>query len=634
MKALLFRRDASMRFVGRWMFVGPAFSLTILGFVAGARLVGGAGPEKSLADVALTLLAMWLATGVYVGVVSGARRCGRFDMELPVASSDLWIAHSLAMACSGLAVLAVTGLATWALGWAAGHWVDEIPVVFGRDVLPLALRVAAVSLLSVAISQSVSPSLERIPSGRKLVWSVIGLMGVLYGLIVVLAVLPLVMSLLPVAAAGVLVWRTLRGLPGAMAIAPLEPTAPCGTSGRGAALAPSGVQVADWRAVRHRGRAGRVWSLVTTIYRGTTKKLLAPVIAVPIVVIAGYTMSGAFGGAIRSDDTIRFSLLFITSYAMLAFSGLPPRRLYFFDPIPVSRRFIFAVIYLHLVLLLVLGYGAGRVVAYRAESGRELISYVERNDHYYLSVPLRSGGIALDGSPPLATSAWGESHEVWSREVWSGRAGLVYSKFSTPPGSSREFVALQISRAVKDIYGEELSAEEVSARYLAVDAAGRVVPAGPGLTLKGDHPEWRAVSHGPVFPVMMLAVCGMWLIALSAYLGTLRPGFTEKQRKGRFWWGMVILMGLHFLQFVLLFTETLDHWILSGFWMIAIGELTERLPGGGVSVWFLCGLILFLLYRMAERRFIRVESIPGDDIRVSLIERPIGASNEDGAYAR
>ena len=629
MRALLFRRDSSMRFVGRWMFVGPAFTLTILGVIAGARLAGATAAEKSMVDVALTLLAIWLPTAVYLGVATADRRCSRFDMGLPVSPSDLWIAHGLAVACSGLAVLAVTASATWALGWVAGHWLDEIPVA------PFALRVAAVSLLSVAISQSVSPSLERIPRGRKLVWSIIGLMGVLYGLILVLAVLPLVVSLVPVAVAGALGRRTLRGLGGAMVIAKLEPTTPRGFGRSVAAQARLGEQAPDWGAVRRRGRVGRVWSLVTTIYRSTTKMPLAPVIALPILAIAGFTMSGAFGGAIKGDDAIRFSLLFIISYAMLAFGGLPPRRLHVFDAFPLSRRFIFAVIYLHLVLLLGLGYGAGRIVADRAESGRELINYVERDDHYYVSVPLRNGGIALDGNPPLATSAWGESHEVWSREIWSGRSGVVYAKFSTPHGSSREFVALQISRAVKDIYGEEISPEEVSARYLAVDAAGRVVPAGSELTLRGDHPEWRVLTHGPVFPVMMLVVCGMWLLALSAYLGTLRPGFTEKRRKGTFCWGMVIPMGLHFLQFVLLFTETLDHWILSGFWMIAIGELTERLPGGAVSVWFLCGLILLLLYRMAERRFVRVESVPGDDIRVSLIERPIGASSsEDGAYAR
>ncbi|MCK4511394.1 hypothetical protein KAW64_06615, partial [bacterium] len=191
MKALLFRRDSSMRFVGRWMFVGPAFTVAILGVVAGARLAGGAGPEKSLVDVALTLLAIWLPTAAYLGVASGERRCSRFDMGLPVSSSDLWVAHGLAMACSGLAVLAVTACATWALGCVAGHWVYEIPVAFSQGVVPLALRVAAVSLLSVAISQSVSPSLERIPRGRTLVWSTIGLIGALFGLIVVLAVLPL-----------------------------------------------------------------------------------------------------------------------------------------------------------------------------------------------------------------------------------------------------------------------------------------------------------------------------------------------------------------------------------------------------------------------------------------------------------
>ena len=519
MKTLLFRRDSSMRFVGRWLFVGPAFTVAILGVVAGARLAGGAGPEKSLVDVALTLLAIWLPTAAYLGVASGERRCSRFDMGLPVSSSDLWIAHGLAMACSGLVVLAVTAGATWALGWVAGHWVDEIPVAFAQGVVPLALRVAAVSLLSVAISQSVSPSLERIPSGRKLAWSIIGLAGVLYGLLVVLAVLPLAVSLVPVVAAGALGRRTLRGLPGTMVVAPLEPTAPRGLGRRGVAPALSGEQAPDWGVVRRRGRAGRVWSSVTTISRSTTKMPLAPVLAVPLLVVAGYAMAGAFGGAIRGDDTIRFSLLFITSYVLLSFGGLPPRRLYLFDPIPLSRRFIFAVIYLPLVLLLGLGYGAGRIVADRAENARELISYFERDDHHYMPVPLRNGGIALDGRPPAATSAWGESHDVWSREVWSGRSGVVYSRFSTPPGSSREFVALQISRAVKDIYGEEFSPEEVSARYLAIDAAGRVVPVGSELTLKSDHPEWSVRPHGSVFPVMMLVVCGLWLLALSAYGG-------------------------------------------------------------------------------------------------------------------
>jgi hypothetical protein len=97
---------------------------------------------------------------------------------------------------------------------------------------------------------------------------------------------------------------------------------------------------------------------------------------------------------------------------------------------------------------------------------------------------------------------------------------------------------------------------------------------------------------------------------------------------------MVVLMALHVSQFAALFVERLDHWILAGTSMIVIRSVAERLPGGSLGVWMLCGLALLGLYRVAESRFLRVESSPGDDMRIALIERPIGAATQDGAYAR
>ena len=94
------------------------------------------------------------------------------------------------------------------------------------------------------------------------------------------------------------------------------------------------------------------------------------------------------------------------------------------------------------------------------------------------------------------------------------------------------------------------------------------------------------------------------------------------------------LMALHISQFGLLIAERLDHWVLSGVGMIVVRELTARLPGGDVSVWLLCGLALYGFYRVAERQFMRVESSPGDDMRIALIERPLGAAGAEGAYAR
>ena len=495
--------------------------------------------------------------------------------------------------------------------------------------------------LAVALAQSVYPSLERVPSGRRTIWCILGALAALYVLCLALVALPLAVTVIPVALTGWLLSRTRDRLPGTMVVAPLAP----GWLGRGGtprsgspgttAHTSGRLTPAEWAsAAPARSAAHRAWTLFVTVFRSTTKMPVAPIVGVPILLACGLAMSGAFGSAARGDDSIRFSMLFIISYTLLSFTGLPPRKLYMLDAFPVSRRIVFAAILLPYVATLGLGYGAGRIVADRTENGRELVTFIERDGHLYISAPLRYGAIALDGNPPPAVAPWGESHDVWSVPVWAGKAPVVHSLYSTPPGSSAEFVAWQIERAVRDVYGADIAADELLERYLTTDDRGQVVPVGGELTLFADHPGWRVRPFGPVFPAMMLFVCGLWFIAMSPYLATLRPGFSERRRKGTFWWGMVALMVLHVSQFGALITENLDHWVLSGTSMIAIRAAAERLPGGSVAVWVLCGLVFYGLYRIAERRFLRVESSPGDDMRIALIERPIGAAGQEGAYAR
>ncbi|MCK4680950.1 hypothetical protein KAT82_07465 [bacterium] len=639
------RRDVALRYVGRWMFVGPVLTLSMMGVIAFARFSRGPDVEGSMLDLTLVVLALWLPAAIYVCVTATERRCSRFDMELPISSRELWTAHTVALSIAGVLVLAATTGMLLFLSWAAQAWVGLSSPVFEPTDLALGLRAAAALLLSVALVQSVSPSLERIPGGPRTVWSVIGGIAVFSVLGLALALLPLAVSVAPVALAGWLVWRTLERLPGTMVVAPLAPgwfgrgrradSGPPGAAASQGERETAGLTPAEWTAsVPARSAARRLWVLFVTVFRSTTRMPVGLIVAVPMLLAAGFTMSGAFGGAVRGDDTIRFSLLFIISYTFLAFSGLPPRKLYMLDAFPLPRRFIFAAMFVPYVAILGLGYGAGRIVADKGERGRELITFIERDDHYYLSAPLRNGAIALDGSPPAAVAPWGESHEVWSRPIWAGKTPVVHSLFSTPPGSSPEFVAWQITRAAREIYGADIAAGEVLERYLTTDDGGRVVPVGGELTLAADHPDWRVSSHGPIFPAVMLLVCGLWFVALSPYLATLRPRFTETRKKGTFWWGMIALMTLHVLQLAAFLTESLDHWVLSGTSMIAVRAAAERLPGGSVTFWVLCGAVLYGLYRMAESRFLRVESLPGDDMRLALIERPIGAAGQEGAYAR
>jgi hypothetical protein len=634
----LARRDVALRYVGRWIFVGPLLTLTMMGIIASVRFSRGAGAPRTALDLTLVVLTLWLPAAIYTWVTATERRCSRFDMELPIPSKELWTAHSVALSIAGLLVLGATAGMLLFISWSTEVWVGLFPPVFEPRDLALGLRVVPVLLLSVALAQSVSPSLERIPGGRRTIWTIIAGIVVFYGVCLALAVLPLVVSVVPLSLAFWLMLRTRDGLPGTMVVAPLEP----GWFGRGgrsrAAASGAGARLtaSQWAAAAPaRSAVGRLWVLTSTIFRCTTKMPVAPIVGIPLVLAAGVTMAGAFGGTIRGDDSIRFSMLFIISYLFLSFSGLPPRRLFMVDALPVSRRFVFAVMFLPYVLMLGLGYGAGRFVADRAEDSRELVCLCERDGHFYLSAPLRYGAIAMDGSAPDAVAPWGESHEVWSRTMWGTARPVVHSRYSTPPGSSPEFVAWQIQRAVRDVYGEEMDLGEIQERYLVTDSEGNTGPAGGQLTLRTDHPEWRVRAFGPIFPAMLLLVCGLWLVAMWFYLGTLRPGYTEKRKRGTFWWGMILLMVLHISQFLALFEQSLDHWVLAGSSMIAIRALADRLPGGSFAVWVLCGLVLFGLYRMAESRFLRVESLPGDDMRIALIERPLGAAaTEDGAYAR
>ena len=638
----LVKRDAAMRYVGRWMFVGPLITLTMMGVIAATRFSMGPGTPRSALDLTLVVLTLWLPAAIYTWVTATERRCSRFDMELPIRSRDLWTAHTVALSVAGLLVFSATAVMLLFISWAAETWIGSFPAVFEPSDLVLGVRVVAMILLSVALAQSVSPSLERIQGGPRAVWTIIVGIAVFYGVSLTLAVLPPAVSVVPLALAFLLMWRTRDRLPGTMVVALLEPDwfgrGRKPRSGPPGAAAPRRERLTpvEWAAAAPaNGAARRLWMLFVTIFRSTTKMPVAPIVGIPILLAAGFTMSGAVGSATRGDDTIRFSLLFIISYTLLSFSGLPPRKLFMMDALPLSRRFIFAAMFLPYVATLGFSYGGGRIVADNVESSSELIKFLERDDHLYVSAPLRNGAIAMDGNPPPAVAPWGESHEVWSTPIWVGKTPVVHSLYSTPPGSSAEFVAWQIARAVKGIYAADISVEEVLERYLTTDDRGRVVPVDGELTLADDHPEWTVRPFAPLFPAMMLLVCGLWFIALSIYLATLRPGFSEKRRKGTFWWGMIALMALHVSQFAAFITENLDHWVLSGTSMIVVRAAAERLPGGFVTVWILCGLGTYGLYRIAESRFLRVESLPGDDMRIALIERPLGApESHDGAYAR
>jgi len=617
----LMRRDYCLRFLGRWLILGPITTLSILGVVAAARLAArGAGAEPGLLDMFLTVCVLWFPAAVYLGVAAIDRRLSRFDMALPVSSRRLWTAHTLTLALSTLAIVAVTIGVTAALRELVVRRAQALAVLFVPGIVIPALAVGASMLLAAAALQAYRPGLARLPRRRATAGVVIGVLAASLVISMALAAFAPWGSIVVLAAAAVVALLTARGLPGAFVASPRAP----------APARPRGARISLGGNARPAGTGGVGWLLFSTIYRATTKMPLAMILGIPILLIFGLLLSGILRAA-RGGEITRFLSVILTSYILLAFSAVPPRKLYLLDALPLSRRTILAAVMLPLVAALAVGYGVGRIVADDLEAQRDHVVLFESDCCVRIRVPIEAFEIAWDGQPRWNGSPSGELHEAWTTYPYRGSRVFLHSPFSVTDGSSPNFVAFQASRAVQAIYGEHIPPREIRERYLATNADGHVVFKSGGASLLDDYPHLRPLPAGPAFPVLMLLVLGVWLAAYALYLRTLRAGISERTRKGVYWGLMLGLLVVHTSQFVLAATGRIDLLAAGGFCEILVRDLAEALPGGAFTIWVVSALAVFGVYKAAERQFLKVESMPGDEQAMELIPLLAWGARSDDA---
>ncbi len=615
----LLRRDYALRFLGRWMVIGPITGLTFLGLIVSSRAASGAETELTALEILLIVLALWAPIAIDLGMTATQPRAGRFDLTTPISGRDLWVTHTLAASISSVSVAAITAAVAGGLAWVlvtklgAGHFAYalEIPVI--------AVRVVAAAFFAAVLFQSWRPSLSQLPTGRRTNTLIVLVLFVFLGVTYAFSLIPVWWSIaLPIAALAV-AHRTYGLIPPALALLP-----------RKASEEPGGEETPDvgLDSVPRSG-FGFSWFLLWVFYRSTTKVPLGPVIVFPILFGFGMVLAG-FKRAVFGGDIIRFALVVLTAYILLAGSGLPPRKLFTFDPLPLTRRRIFAAVTLPLVIVLSLGYAGGRIWAETRAGERELIRLVQHDCCYHVQVPYEICEVSWDGRPVSITSPWGESITPRADHLRPGGQVYIYSPFATDENSSLEFVALQISRAAEALYGRTIPPNEIADHYLTTDPDGFVVATGDGLTLARDYPELQPLSGGPVFPVVMMVILGLWYATLALYLRTLRAAVSEKVRKGAFWGSMVGLLLLHTWQFFVPVMNDVSVTEVGALWGITIRHLGTAIPGGSLTVWVLCALIVVGVYRVAERQFARAESLPGDESHMDMMPLINWASRPDG----
>jgi len=618
----LVRRDATVRMLPKWLLVGALAASALEGVRTLQRLKSGPAAGQTEADLLFLIFLLWVPLACYLMFGKTNQRCGRFDLTLPLTAKRLWLTHLIAVISSGIAMLAIAAGVVSLRDKLVASIPGNIPVP-DSGVGPLVAPFLSGLILASVVLQAPAPTLHRIRASRwSMAYSAATAIGLL-ALVVTLSLLPLALTLVPLIAALVLGWRTLRSLPEGFTLVPRGPEEPRlridSPQGDGAAeVGPS----RDWPSVRSDRRRGlaREWFLLRIMFGlflrgiapGQLLKIPANVISAPILFFWGIVLSGILFG----DEDIWFFFLLITVYMLLAFLAAPMAQLHLLDPLPLSRRRLFAMLALSGLLTMWAGYGAGRLWMIEKREPSSAVEFTTERSRLVPPLPTESGmirvpieylEIAWSGHPPETRSPWGESHAPWSVPLFRGSRAVLYSPFSTPDESSPGFVALQLGRAIETVYGVSVPPEQIRDRVLETGESGEIVATPEALAELLPAADTHRRSTGSIFPLLFTAVGLLWLLVFWTYLKTFRSDKSEAARKWAFFGMLGLLLGLHLLQTASIILGFARVWVAAGVPKILLRHVGESIPGGQAVVWILCLIVLVTGYRMVESRFRRIE---------------------------
>jgi hypothetical protein len=559
--------------------------------------------QQGIMDSAL--LVLWFNAAIFLLFPQTGRRCSEFDLALPFPAERLWRAHLASVLLAsfiilgvGLVLLLGVGTLLAILRERYAHAQPELDRLIPATVSCLALAVVMYSALQ--------PHLHRIPSDRGMVLSKIGIIAVGAGLTWILGQLPWYASLMPLVAAAVIGLQVQRGLPPTLSLLPSIPQHDNGGPAGGV-----NAHVLDTTAWGSGHSAKFRLHLVATILRALSKGPAAYLLALPLAFCFGGLLAG-FGEVRWFDEELRFSLVPLTSYILLSFSGTPLGKFAVLDYLPIPRRTVFAALMLPQILAVISGYGVGLILVANETRMAPPILCHDEEGQCHIQVPLSYFEVAWDGEPPVIEAPWGETVEPTTRPIWRNGRAVLYQPYTTTAESSPKFIAWQISRAVAAIYDEQIDLAEIQQRYLVNDFEGPPIVSDNERALLTDHPDWRPRFDGPVFPVLMLLVGLIFYPALGIYLGQFRAGISDAARKRTFWILMILLLAIHMSQYVLAATKIVHLDSVTALWHLLIRQFASI--GGVISVYVIAVAVLGWGYRALLRKFEKIEAVTSCDV--------------------
>jgi hypothetical protein len=332
---------------------------------------------------------------------------------------------------------------------------------------------------------------------------------------------------------------------------------------------------------------------------------------IPLTFLLGLVQGGFFSFSLDAEFT-RYFNVWITVYMLIAFVGHFLGNLHKVDHLPIPRRLLLQWLIVPNLVAFLAGGFIGLGFDLNRERG-EAISF--ENDatleHSGLLVPVDLWDPVWGGEARTVTSPWGETVSLAIQPVIKGLPAHLLKPFTTGPGSSPDFVAWQIARAVEATHGVALDPEEILNRYLVTGPDGSVQIHEEGLTLVGDG---LVPPRGLVGPILGLLLGFTMVSALVVFWLIFRAcgrGLTPHRIKVAFGTAMGLLMLFHLGGYALLMSHSISEWAVTAMIEGLAGQLGALGPAGYAVTWAAALLMSWAAWQLCTRAFARVEAVRG-----------------------
>jgi hypothetical protein len=560
----------------------PDINAGLQEFIAGGR-PGGVIP----------IAALFTALGVLTVLAANSwSRCSRLHLALPLAPRRLWTVRVTAIMIAAAAPIAV---ATLILGVRVDG--GAVPIRLEPMILALAARVLAAVALAVVLLQLPDPKVYRVPATPQYVVHCVVACGLSIVVTVVAFPSPLLTLVVAAIAAalGLAVWRA---LPSAFSL----PSAPV------AAVAGSepahSDQPARPRAATETAAAAAEpptlprWIVSRTVFRELTNNVLswlmmAYTFGVAVLCVREYADGG--------NVALPLVIIAILMVPQVQFAAARIDRL---DPLPVSRRLMFAYIAVPMLLSILAGAALGRALVARAPERLAQVRFVG----CCVKVPHEYMEVTRSGSAPAVRAPWGETHTPDARPVLRGGSVALYNPYETGPSSSVRFVDWQLRRAVEAVHGIP-----VPQHVLAGDGQ-------PGASFVGGvergsftpdyargQPSERRSRTAAVALLMITAVATVLVsLSLAQYLPTERSALYKWAGRG----ALAVIVGIVTGVFALALAGLTREWYASALVAIAARRVADWAPLPTAALWALAWASWAGAYLAIRSIFMRIEA-PG-----------------------